>query len=299
MINHEPRQTAAPVPLIMGVLNITTDSFSDGGKYLEPQVALEHARNLIAEGANIIDIGGESTRPGAERVSLEQEQFRVLPVIEALVKITRPAGVRISIDTMNAETARLAVAAGADIVNDVSGGLADPTMLEVVAHTGATYVMGHWRGFSKGMDALASYDSVSHDVARELSQRVEAALQAGISRERIVVDPGLGFSKDADHNWELLGNLEPLFDLGRPVLIGASRKRFIAARINPNDPASVTNEERDVATAQITAELAHKGVWGFRVHDVKRNVEAILALRNAGHPRASSPEGAMHRPVSE
>ena len=285
MTSHEPRQTAAPVPLIMGVLNVTADSFSDGGKYLDPKVAIEHARTLIAEGARIIDIGGESTRPGAERVTLAEEQSRVVPVIEALVELARPAGARISIDTMNAETARLAVAAGADIVNDVSGGLADPAMLATVAHTSATYAIGHWRGFSKVMDALAAYDSVSHDVARELEQRVEAAVQAGISRERIVVDPGLGFAKDADQNWELLGDLEPLFALGLPVLIGASRKRFIAAHINPADPASVTNEQRDEATAKITAELANSGVWGFRVHDVKRNVEAIAS--------------ALRRPVSE
>ncbi len=285
MIDHEPRQTAAPVPLIMGVLNVTADSFSDGGKYLDPHLALAHARSLIADGANIVDVGGESTRPGAERVSLEQEQARVLPVIQALVELARPAGARISIDTMNAETARLAVAAGADIVNDVSGGLADPDMLATVALTSATYAIGHWRGFSKVMDALAAYDSVSHDVASELEQRVEAAVQAGISRERIVVDPGLGFAKDADQNWELLGDLEPLFALGLPVLIGASRKRFIAARINPADPASVTNEQRDEVTAKITAELANSGVWGFRVHDVKRNVEAIAS--------------AVRRPVSE
>ena len=162
-------------PLVMGVLNVTADSFSDGGKFLDPQIALEHARALMADGANIIDIGGESTRPGAERVSLEQEQARVLPVIAALASLAKPAGVRISIDTMNAETARLAVAAGAEIVNDVSGGLADPNMLGVVAETSATYVIGHWRGFSKVMDALAAYQSVSHDVARELEQHGEQA----------------------------------------------------------------------------------------------------------------------------
>ncbi len=275
-------------PLVMGVLNVTADSFSDGGKFLDPQIALEHAQALIADGANIIDIGGESTRPGAERVSLEQEQARVLPVIAALASFAKPAGVRISIDTMNAETARLAVAAGAEIVNDVSGGLADPNMLGVVAQTSAAYVIGHWRGFSKGMDALAAYESVSHDVARELRQRVDAAVQAGIARERIVIDPGLGFSKDADQNWELLGNLDPLLALGLPVLIGASRKRFIAARINPQDPASVTNEQRDEATARLTAELANSGVWGFRVHDVARTVEAIRSV-----------QGDVSMPVSE
>ena len=275
MTMHHVEFIDAPLPIVMGVVNVTADSFSDGGQFLEAEKALAHARLLIEQGANIIDIGGESTRPGAERVALEEEQQRVLPVISALAAEAASAGVQISIDTMNAETARLAVAAGATIVNDVSGGLADPGMLAAVAETDATYVIGHWRGFSKGMDALNAYASISHDVAAELQLRVEAALAAGIARERIVVDPGLGFSKDAEQNWQLLSDLRPLFALGYPVLIGASRKRFIASALNPEDPASVGNDLRDEATAMITAMVANTGVWGFRVHDVPRTIRAI------------------------
>jgi dihydropteroate synthase len=268
-------------PLVMGVLNVTPDSFSDGGEFVRLDAALDHARVLQIAGADIIDIGGESTRPGASRVSLAEEQARVLPVIEAIVT---QLGAKVSIDTMNAETARLAVAAGASIINDVSGGLADPGMFQVAADTGATIIISHWRGFSDQMDTLATYDDVAAEVAAELKLRVDAALAVGVKPTQIVVDPGLGFAKDMQQNWKLVARLEKLEELGYPILVGASRKRFIAGVIEPEEPAEVSNERRDLATAVLTALLLQRKIWGVRVHNVLATSDAIkivAALRDA------------------
>ena len=268
-------------PLVMGVLNVTPDSFSDGGDFIRLEAALDHARVLQIAGADIIDIGGESTRPGAKRVSLAEEQARVLPVIEAIVA---ELGAKVSIDTMNAETARLAVAAGASIINDVSGGLADPDMFKVAADTGATIIISHWRGFSDQMDTLATYDDVAAEVAAELKTRVDAALATGIKHSQIVIDPGLGFAKDMQQNWKLVARLDKLEELGYPILVGASRKRFIAGVIEPDEPTEVSNERRDLATAVLTALLLQRKIWGVRVHNVLATTDAIrvvAALREA------------------
>jgi dihydropteroate synthase len=268
-------------PLVMGVLNVTPDSFSDGGEYVRLEAALDHARVLQIAGADSIDVGGESTRPGAKRVSLAEEQARVLPVIEAIVG---QLGAKVSIDTMNAETARLAVAAGASIINDVSGGLADPGMFKVAADTGATIIISHWRGFSDQMDTLATYDDVAAEVAAELKTRVDAALAAGVKQKQIVIDPGLGFAKDMQQNWKLVARLDKLEQLGYPILVGASRKRFIAGVIEPDEPAEVSNERRDLATAVLTALLLQRKIWGVRVHNVLATTDAIrvvAALRDA------------------
>ena len=262
-------------PLVMGVLNVTPDSFSDGGEHQELQAAIDHARVLQIAGANIIDVGGESTRPGAQRVGADVEQARVLPVIEA---ITAQLDVQISIDTMNAETARLAVAAGASIINDVSGGLADEQMLSVAAETGATFVISHWRGFSDIMNTQNVYHDVAVDVARELSERVDAALAAGVARDKIVIDPGLGFAKDMKQNWQLVARLDELEKLGLPILVGASRKRFIAGTIEPDEPNEANNDRRDLATAVLTAMLLQRKLWGVRVHNVLATTDAISVV---------------------
>ena len=268
-------------PLIMGVLNVTPDSFSDGGKFDSLTSAMDHAKVLAMAGANIIDIGGESTRPGADRVALAEEQARVVPVITELRKYLDANGlseIQISIDTMNSATARVAVNAGASIINDVSGGLADPEMLSVAAETSATFVIGHWRGFSDAMDALNTYENIAKDVADELRSRVDAAVAAGVARERIVLDPGLGFAKDMKQNWQLVARLDELEKLGLPILVGASRKRFIAGAIAPEDPASADNNRRDLATAVLTALLLQRKLWGVRVHNVLATSDAIAIV---------------------
>lgn len=262
-------------PLVMGVLNVTPDSFSDGGEHQELQAAIDHARVLQIAGANIIDVGGESTRPGAERVGSQVEQARVLPVIAA---IARQLDVQISIDTMDASTARLAVAAGASIINDVSGGLADDQMFAVAAETGATLVISHWRGFSNIMDTQNVYHDVALEVARELGERVEAAVSAGVSRDKIVIDPGLGFAKDMKQNWQLVARLDQLEKLGLPILVGASRKRFIAGTIEPDEPNEASNDRRDLATAVLTAMLLQRKLWGVRVHNVLATTDAISVV---------------------
>ena len=265
-------------PLVMGVLNVTPDSFSDGGKHFEFDFALIHAREMMAQGADIIDVGGESTRPGADRIAVEEEQRRVLSVIETLVA----DGATVSIDTMNASTARAAVAAGAKIINDVSGGLADPEMFAVAAETGATLIISHWRGFSDVMDTQTSYNDVANDVTSELAARVEAALAVGVKREQLVIDPGLGFAKDLKQNWQLVARLDALESLGLPILVGASRKRFIAGVIEPEAPAEADNNRRDVATAVLTALLLQRKLWGVRVHNVqltRDTIRVVAALR--------------------
>lgn len=272
-------------PLVMGVLNATPDSFSDGGQFNAIPEALAQARLLVEQGAQIIDVGGESTRPGANRVAIADEISRVVPVVEAIVATDwfKASGALISVDTMNSETARAAIDAGAAIVNDVSGGLADKAMHKTVAQTGATYVLSHWRGFSDSMDSMTQYEDVAADVVAELAEQVSIAVANGIPRERIVVDPGLGFAKDLKQNWELVARLDQLEKLGLPILVGASRKRFLAGVLDA-DPASVDNNRRDLATAVLTALLLQRKLWGLRVHNVQATVDAIklvAALRGA------------------
>ena len=273
-------------PLVMGVLNVTPDSFSDGGQFSAEDDALNHARLLIAAGSNIIDIGGESTRPGAERISIEEEQRRVLRVIERIAQEPSfiASGAKISIDTMNSQTAKAAVACGAEIINDVSGGLADDNMFAVAAESDAMLVISHWRGFSDRMDTLNEYQDIARDVATELAARVEVAVTAGIKREKIVIDPGLGFAKDMQQNWKLVARLDELEKLGLPILVGASRKRFIAGTLEPDEAGEVSNSRRDLATAVLTALLLQRKLWGIRVHNVLATTDAIdvvEALRNA------------------
>ncbi len=255
----------------MGVLNVTPDSFSDGGRYQDVSAAVAHGRDLHAQGADIVDVGGESTRPGAQRVPVGEELDRVLPVVSGLVE----AGVPVSVDTMRAETALAAVAAGACLVNDVSGGLADPDMHAAVARLGVPYVAMHWRGHSDRMDDLATYDDVVVDVIGELRDRAEAAMAAGIPQRHIVLDPGLGFAKEADHNWALLKRLPNLAAQGFPLLIGASRKRFLGSLLADDDGVDRPVDERDRATDAVTAVAAAMGVWAVRVHDVAGSSDAV------------------------
>ncbi|WZH37700.1 MAG: dihydropteroate synthase [Microbacterium enclense] len=257
--------------LLMAIVNVTPDSFSDGGRYLDPDVAIAHARTLRAQGADILDIGGESTRPGAERVAPRVEQERVLPVIEALAS----EGVAVSVDTMNASTARAAVDAGARIVNDVSGGLADPEMLAAVAGTDAEIALGHWRGPSAEMYARADYADVSREVADELAARVAAAHTAGIAVDRIIVDPGIGFGKRGTQNWQVLHAIPDFVALGARVLIGTSRKRFLADVLGEDADLA----RRDLATAVTSALAARSGAWAVRVHDVPTTRDALAVAR--------------------
>ena len=266
--------------VVIGVLNVTPDSFSDGGRFTSLDEAVAHGCRLADDGADLVDVGGESTRPGADRVDAAEEERRVIPVIEALVA----NGIRVSIDTYRAVVAERALAAGASVVNDVSGGLGDPDMAAVVGAAGCPWILMHWRGHSRRMQDLAHYVDVVDDVRRELAERVEAANQAGISSDRIVIDPGLGFAKTADHNWALLAHLDVLVGLGLPVLIGASRKSFLGRVLA--DPAGTPRPvgEREAATVALTAYAATQGAWGVRVHDVRANVDAartIAAVREA------------------
>ena len=248
--------------LIMGILNVTPDSFADGGRHNEFDAAVARGLEMIAEGVDIIDIGGESTRPGADRVSEVEEIERTIPVIAELAK----HGVKISIDTMRASTAEAAIKAGASIINDVSGGLADPNMLQTAAGLKVPYIAMHWRGQSKDMNSKAIYSHVVIDVISELQERITAALDAGIEVGNLIIDPGLGFAKDAEHNWEIIDSIESFVDLGYPVLIGASRKRFLGG----DSP-----DEREQATIDLTKRLATTGVWAVRVHSVKPHKEVL------------------------
>ena len=266
--------------LVMGVVNVTPDSFSDGGAYLPPDAAIEHGLLLRDEGADIVDVGGESTRPGAGRVDADEDLRRVLPVVRGLVS----AGVVVSIDTMHSTVADAALGAGAALVNDVSGGLADPEMARVMAGSGTPYVVMHWRGHSAVMASRAVYDHVVADVVGELRTRVDALVAAGIDHDRLVLDPGLGFAKDPVHNWSLLQNLDALAGLGRPLLVGASRKGFLGALLAGPDGVARPAEQRDVATAALSALLAADDVWGLRVHAVRPTVDALRvadAMRSA------------------
>jgi dihydropteroate synthase len=262
-------------PKVMGVINVTPDSFSDGGQFFSVEDALTQARLLVSQGAEILDIGGESTRPGAARISIEEEQKRVLPVISA---IKQELKVLVSIDTMNSETAVAALKAGADIVNDVSGGLADTKMFSAIAASDCLYVLGHWRGFSDVMDQRTQYSDVAREVVGELAEQVSVAVASGIARERIIVDPGLGFAKDMQQNWALVARLDELKQLGLPILVGASRKRFIAHALDKDNPQGVDHSRRDVASAVLTALLLQRKLWGVRVHNVQATVDAISVV---------------------
>jgi dihydropteroate synthase len=264
-------------PLLMGVVNVTPDSFSDGGRWDTPDAAIAHGRDLITDGADILDIGGESTRPGATRPLVGEELGRVVPVIRALVA----EGARVSVDTMRSEVAEQALAAGATIVNDVSGGLADPRILDVVAATDATYVCMHWRGHSDRMQQLASYDGPGGVVAAvrdELCERVDDARAAGIPDERIVLDPGLGFAKKAEHNWALLAGLSVFQSLGFRLLVGPSRKSFLGSLLAAPDGSPRPVDDREGATLALTVLLAQQRVWGIRVHDIRASRDALRTL---------------------
>ena len=256
---------------VLGVLNVTPDSFSDGGRHLGRDAAVAHGVALRAAGADLVDVGGESTRPGAQRVDAAEECDRVLPVIRELVA----AGVPVSIDTTRASVAAAAVEAGAAVVNDVSGGLADPGMAGVVAQARVPWILMHWRGHSDRMAALATYEDVLGEVRAELVARVDAAVLAGVDPGRIVLDPGLGFAKTAAHNWALLRRLDVLVDLGFPLLVGASRKRFLGELLADADGALRPPAGRETATAVLTAVAAQAGAWGVRVHDVTASMDAV------------------------
>lgn len=264
-----------PDTRVFGVLNVTPDSFSDGGDYLDPVAALARARQLVADGADIVDVGGESTRPGAARVSLGEEQRRVLPVVEALAA----EGIAVSIDTVNADTARLAVAAGASIVNDVSGGTADPRMRGVIAETGADFVVMHWRGIPDPEHGRSNYSDVVAEVCAELRELTEAAIAEGVRAEQIIVDPGLGFDKTTEQGWQLLSSLSRLRALGYRVLIGVSRKRMLAQTLSEAFGRQVAMADRDHATAAVSALAAREGAWGVRVHEVAPTVAAFAVER--------------------
>ena len=255
-------------PLVVGIVNVTPDSFSDGGRFSAPDAAIAHALRLVEEGADWIDVGGESTRPGADRVPTEEEQRRVVPVVAALAE----RGVRVSIDTMSSATARAAVTAGAGMVNDVSGGLADPDMTSVVAAAAVPFVLMHWRGHSADMGSRAVYGNVVAEVRDELAERVERLTAEGIDRDRLLLDPGIGFAKDAGHNWRVLAGLAELRKLDLPLYLGVSRKRFLGALPSL---AGAGPEARDLPTAVISALLAREGVAALRVHDVASTVTAL------------------------
>ncbi len=284
---------AAPhAPRVMGIVNVTPDSFSDGGRYDTTERAVAHGRELVAEGADLLDVGGESTRPGATRPLVAEELDRVVPVIRELAG----GGAVVSVDTMRAEVAEAALGAGATIVNDVSGGLADPRILEVVAATGATYVAMHWRAHADRMRDFTDYspDGVVATVRRELAERLAAAEAAGIPRERIVLDPGLGFAKEPHHNWELLAHLDVLRDLGCPLLVGASRKSFLGALLAADGvPRPV--DDREHAHAALVAVLAGRSVDVLRVHDVRATRDALAVAAAMGVHREDEPHLLTYR----
>ena len=271
--------------LVMGIVNVTPDSFSDGGRFLDAEAAVAHGLSLRAHGADILDVGGESTRPGADRVDPALEQERVVPVVRALAA----AGAFVSIDTLNASTAVAAVEAGARIVNDVSGGLADPELLSAIAPTGADVALGHWRGPSADMYARADYADVVAEVQSELAGRIEAAAVAGIAPSRLIIDPGIGFGKKGEQNWATLRGLPRLLRMGPRVLVGTSRKRFLAEALS-DDASEATEERRDLATAVTSLLAAQAGVWAVRVHDVAATRDALLIARHwEGSSRWTSP----------
>ncbi len=259
--------------LVMGVVNVTPDSFSDGGRFDTTKSAISHALSLANDGADIVDVGGESTRPGAQRVSLEEELNRVIPVVKELVANS----VVVSVDTMRAEVAKQAIAVGAHIINDVSGGQADVEMFSTIAQDRVPYIMMHWRGHSAQMGEQANYLDVVQEVKDELAEQLAKANEAGIAVERMVLDPGLGFAKNPQQNWPILKHISDFIDLGSPLLVGASRKRFLgellATEGQPRDVAA-----REAATTALTTLLASQGVWAVRVHDVIAARDAIAVV---------------------
>ncbi|MFF4770216.1 dihydropteroate synthase [Streptomyces sp. NPDC001255] len=261
---------------VMGVVNVTPDSFSDGGRWFDTEAAVKHGLELVAQGADLVDVGGESTRPGASRVDEAEELRRVVPVVRALAA----EGVTLSVDTMRARVAEAALDAGAHLVNDVSGGLADAAMVPMVAATGAPFVVMHWRGFSEDMNARAIYADVVGEVVSELEQRMAAVVGAGVAPERVLLDPGLGFAKATEHDLVLLAHLDRLRALGRPLLVAASRKRFLG-RVLAGDTSAAPPpaRERDAATAAVSALSAAGGAWGVRVHEVRASADAVRVAR--------------------
>lgn len=279
LVDPAPRSRS----LVMGIVNVTPDSFSDGGIADSPSAAIHQGILLVSNGADIVDVGGESTRPHARRVSAGEEKRRVIPVIAALSS----RGVTVSVDTMRADVARAAVAAGASIVNDVSGGLADPDMATAVAELDVPYVVMHWRGHSREMDTRAVYGDVVTDVVTELRQRIEALIEAGVSEQQLVLDPGLGFAKTAEHNWALLANLDRIQALGRPVLLGASRKSFLGALAAETETEVPVPKDRDDLTCAVSTLAAAAGTRCIRVHDARstrRAVAVAQAWAAARHP---------------
>ncbi|MGW6056906.1 dihydropteroate synthase [Streptomyces sp. NPDC055189] len=256
---------------VMGVVNVTPDSFSDGGRWFDTTAAVKHGIDLVAQDADLVDVGGESTRPGAPRVDEDEELRRVIPVVRGLAS----EGVTVSVDTMRATVAEQALAAGAVLVNDVSGGLADARMVPAVAAAGAPFVVMHWRGFLTDIHAKPVYEDVVSEVVAELHARVQAAIEGGIAPERIVIDPGLGFSKDVEHDLALLGRLDSLRELGHPILVAASRKRFLGRVLAGPEGAPPPARERDAATAAVSAIAAHQGAWAVRVHEVRATADAV------------------------
>ncbi|MDT0476928.1 dihydropteroate synthase [Streptomyces sp. DSM 41014] len=267
---------------VMGVVNVTPDSFSDGGRFFDTTAAVKHGLDLVAQGADLVDVGGESTRPGAARVDEAEELKRVVPVVRGLAS----EGVTVSVDTMRASVAEQSLAAGAALVNDVSGGLADPAMIPVVAASGAPFVVMHWRGFLAGATVRGVYDDIVTEVVDELHARVDAVLAGGVAADRIVVDPGLGFSKDAEHDLVLLAHLDRLLGLGHPLLVAASRKRFLGHVLAGPQGAPPPARERDAATAAVSALAARAGAWAVRVHEVRATADAVRVARAV--------EGARH-----
>ncbi|WJK41195.1 dihydropteroate synthase [Solwaraspora sp. WMMA2056] len=267
-------------PVVMGVLNVTPDSFSDGGRYADLDAAVAHGVRLHRDGADLVDVGGESTRPGAQRVDPETEVARVLPVIRELAA----AGVPMSIDTTRARVADAALAAGVSVVNDVSGGLADPAMGAVVAAAGCQWILMHWRGHSDRMQDLADYRDVVAEVRTELAARVDAALAAGVAAERIVVDPGLGFAKRPEHNWQLTVHLGELLSLGYPLLFAASRKSYLGRLLADPDGTPRPVDQRAAATTATSLLAVAAGAWGVRVHDVRDTVDALAVWQASGRP---------------
>ena len=272
---------------IMGVLNVTPDSFSDGGRYFDHDAAVAHGFDLLRSGADIIDVGGESTRPGSVRVDEAEELRRVVPVIRELAA----AGALISIDTMRAKVAEASLDVGAHIINDVSAGLSDPTMLTVAAETAAPVVLMHWRGYLDRASASFHYDDVVAEVITELKTRIDEATAVGVKHENIILDPGLGFSKNAEHNWQILGALDEFADLDHRLLFAASRKRFITTLLSPEDPKLAEESAKDQATAAISALSARAGAWAVRVHEPSTSAIAAKVIHAVNsHAPAAAPD---------
>lgn len=283
VVRKATRKTFQDLPtertLVMGILNVTDNSFSDGGENVDSGKAIDHGLRMHYAGADIIDVGGESTAPGTEEVSVETEKRRILPVLEALIK----AGVYVSVDTRHTETARAALEYGEVLINDVSGQRHEAGMPELIAQTGARYIVMHNRGNSKTMDGLTDYDNLVTDVVSETKQVVDTFLAAGVKPEQLILDPGFGFSKTGEQNWQVLNSLNEFAELGYPMLIGVSRKRFLGTMLAEEDDEPIEPRQRDHATAAITAQVAQEGVWAVRVHSVVPNLDAVktVAARQA------------------